>query len=56
MCPGQSVVLLTTSAAVSHVAEHYDLDVDPGTRSRLAGPMPATFDHSRIRIGFWRNS
>jgi len=56
MCPGQNVVLLTTSAAVSHVAEHYDLDTDPGTRSRLTGPMPTTFDHSRIRIGFWRNS
>jgi hypothetical protein len=38
------------------VAEHYDLDADPGTRSILAGPMPTAFDHTRIRIGFWRNS
>lgn len=55
-CPGQNVVLLTTSAAVGHVAERYDLDADPGTRSRLAGSMPTTLDHARIRIGFWRNS
>jgi cytochrome P450 len=56
MCPGRNVVLLTTSAAVSHVAAHYDLDADPGSRIRLAGTMPTTFDHSRIRIGFWRNA
>jgi cytochrome P450 len=53
-CPGRNVVLLTTSAAVSHVAAHYDLDVDPSTRTKLAGPMPTTLNHSTIRLGFWR--
>ncbi|TCC64069.1 cytochrome P450 [Kribbella pittospori] len=53
-CPARNVVLLTTSAAVSHVTDHYALDVDPATRNALAGPMPATLDHTRIRIGFWR--
>jgi cytochrome P450 len=53
-CPGRNVVLLTTSAAVSHVATHYDLDVDPGTRAKLAGPLPSTLNHATIRLGFWR--
>ncbi|MFD7160457.1 cytochrome P450 [Kribbella sp. NPDC059898] len=52
-CPGRNVVLLTTSTVVSHVATQYDLDVDPTTRARLAGPMPGTFNHASIRIGFW---
>ena len=30
-----------------------DLDVDPATRARLAGPMPGTFNHAGVRIGFW---
>ncbi|ADB32875.1 conserved hypothetical protein [Kribbella flavida DSM 17836] len=54
VCPGRNVVLLTTSAAASHVVAHFDLDPDPATRSKLAGAMPATFDHSSPRIGFWR--
>jgi cytochrome P450 len=53
-CPGRNVVLLTTSTAVSHVVSHYELDADPHTRSVLAGPMPSTFNHADIRIGFWR--
>ncbi|TDW84239.1 cytochrome P450 [Kribbella pratensis] len=53
-CPGRNVVLLTTSAAVSHLADRYDLDVDPTTRAKLAGPMPGTFNHADVRIGFWR--
>ncbi|MFF0267166.1 cytochrome P450 [Kribbella sp. NPDC004536] len=52
-CPGRNVVLLTTSTAVSRVATQYDLDVDPATRGRLSGPMPGTFNHANIRIGFW---
>jgi hypothetical protein len=52
-CPGRNVVLLTTSAAVSHVASQYDLDVNPATRARLSGPMPRTFNHASIRIAFW---
>jgi cytochrome P450 len=52
-CPGRNVVLLTTSTAVSHVVTKYDLDVDPATREKLAGPMPTTFNHADIRIGFW---
>ncbi|MGZ0146059.1 cytochrome P450 [Kribbella sp. WER1] len=54
-CPGRNVVLLTASAAVGHVVTQYDLDPDPATRARLAGPMPATFNHATVRIGFWRN-
>ncbi|MDX6262238.1 MAG: hypothetical protein QOH84_3926 [Kribbellaceae bacterium] len=54
VCPGRNVVLLTTSAATSHVVSTYDLDVDPTTRSSLTGRLPATLDHSRIRVGFWR--
>ncbi|NIK58987.1 cytochrome P450 [Kribbella shirazensis] len=53
-CPGQNVVLLTTSTAVSHIAARYELDVDPTTRARLAGAMPRTFNHATVRIGFWR--
>ncbi|WP_350275516.1 cytochrome P450 [Kribbella sp. HUAS MG21] len=52
-CPGQNVVLLTTSTAVSHIAAKYELDVDPTTRARLAGEMPRTFNHATVRIGFW---
>ncbi|MER7243258.1 cytochrome P450 [Kribbella sp. NPDC000426] len=52
-CPGRNVVLLTTSTAVSYVADRYHLDVDPTTRAKLAGPMPATFNHATIRLGFW---
>jgi hypothetical protein len=52
-CPGRNVVLLTTSTAVSHLAGRYDLDVDPATRAKLAGPMPGTFNHAGVRIGFW---
>ncbi|MBP2352047.1 hypothetical protein JOF29_003130 [Kribbella aluminosa] len=55
-CPGRNVVLLTTSAAVSQVAAQYGIDVAPATRARLAGPMPGTFNHADIRIGFWRHS
>ncbi|HZX02849.1 cytochrome P450 [Kribbella sp.] len=55
-CPGRNVVLLTTSAAVSHVATRYELDVAPATRARLAGAMPGTFNHADIRIGFWQNN
>jgi hypothetical protein len=54
VCPGRNVVLLTTSAATSQVVAHFDLDLDPETRRKLAGQMPATFDHTKIRIGFWR--
>jgi cytochrome P450 len=54
VCPGRNLVLLTTSAAASQVVSNYDLDVDPGTRAGLTGRLPATLDHSRIRIGFWR--
>jgi cytochrome P450 len=53
-CPGRNVVLLTTSTAVSHVADGYDLDVDPATRAKLAGSLPTTFNHATIRLGFWR--
>lgn len=53
-CPGRNVVLLTTSAAASHVAAHYDLDVAPSTRGKLAGPLPTTFNHTTIRLAFWR--
>lgn len=56
VCPGRNVVLLTTSTAVSHVATKYDLDVDPTTRAKLTGPMPTTFNHADIRIGFWPSS
>ena len=55
-CPGENVVLLTTSTAVSHVATRYDIDVDPTTRARLSGPMPGTFNHATVRIGFWPRS
>ncbi|MFI5707076.1 cytochrome P450 [Kribbella sp. NPDC051620] len=54
VCPGRNVVLLTTSAATSHVISNYDLDVDPITRADLTGRLPGSLDHSRIRIGFWR--
>ncbi|MFI5695290.1 cytochrome P450 [Kribbella sp. NPDC051586] len=53
-CPGRNVVLLATSTAVSHVAANYDLDVAPATRAKLAGPLPATFNHATVRLGFWR--
>jgi hypothetical protein len=53
-CPGQNVVLLTAGTAVSHVAAHYALDVDPTTRARLSGTMPRTFNQATVRIGFWR--
>jgi cytochrome P450 len=56
LCPGRNVVLLTTSAAVSQIATQYDLDVDPATRDKLAGPMPTTFNQTTIRLGFWRRS
>ncbi|TCC01535.1 cytochrome P450 [Kribbella soli] len=52
-CPGRNVVLLATSTAVSHIASSYDLDVDPATRTKLAGAMPGTFNHAGVRIGFW---
>jgi cytochrome P450 len=52
-CPARNVVLLTTSAAVSHVATTFDLDVDPTTRARLAGRLPTTLNHATIRLGFW---
>ncbi|MEU4194225.1 cytochrome P450 [Kribbella sp. NPDC026611] len=55
-CPGRNVVLLTTSAAVSHVATHFDLDVDPVTRARLADDLPATFNHATVRIGCWKTA
>lgn len=55
-CPGRNVVLLATSTAVSHVAAQYDLDVDPVTRAKLTGPMPTTFNHATIRLGFWRQA
>jgi hypothetical protein len=53
MYPGQNVVLLTASTAVSHVAEHNDLDADPGARSRLAGPIrqPSTTTESGSASG-----
>jgi cytochrome P450 len=54
VCPGRNVVLLTTSAAVSHVVSQYELDVDPATTAKLSDPLPATFDHTSPRIGFWR--
>ncbi|HEY9339161.1 MAG TPA: cytochrome P450, partial [Kribbella sp.] len=52
-CPGRNVVLLTASAAVSHIADRYDLDVDPTTRAKLGGELPRTFNHAWVRIGFW---
>ncbi|MFF1818560.1 cytochrome P450 [Kribbella sp. NPDC058245] len=55
-CPGENVVLLTTSSAISYLLDHNTLDLDPRTRSLLAGPMPKTFDHTRPRIAFWRKS
>jgi cytochrome P450 len=54
VCPGRNVVLLTTSAATSHVIANYDLDLDPHTREKLADAMPPTFDHTTPRLGFWR--
>jgi hypothetical protein len=55
VCPGRNVVLLTTSVATSKMVASYDLDVDPATRSALAGPvLPTTLDHSHIRLGFWK--
>jgi cytochrome P450 len=42
VCPGRNVVLLTTSAAISHVAANYDLDLDPATRQKLTRTMPTT--------------
>jgi cytochrome P450 len=56
VCPGRNVVLLTTSAATSHVIANYDLDLDPSTREKLSGAMPATFDHTSPRLGFWPKS
>jgi cytochrome P450 len=54
VCPGRNVVLLTTSAATSQTVAHYDLDVDPATRRVLTQPnLPATFDHTSVRLGFW---
>ncbi|MFF0342797.1 cytochrome P450 [Kribbella sp. NPDC004875] len=55
-CPGQNVVLLTAGTAASHVATRYDLDVDPTTRAHLTDPLPRTFNHAAVRIGFWRRS
>jgi len=55
-CPGENVVLLTTSTAVSHLLDRNTLDLDPRTRRLLAGPMPKTFDHTRPRLAFWRKS
>ncbi|TCC45764.1 cytochrome P450 [Kribbella capetownensis] len=55
-CPGRNVVLLTTSAAVSHVSMRYNLDLDPTTRAKLAGRMPTTLNHATIRLGFWRQN
>lgn len=56
VCPGRNLVLLTTSAATRRVVSQYDLDVDPSTRKKLCGPMPTTFDHTTIRLGFWRSA
>ncbi|WP_420488951.1 cytochrome P450 [Kribbella sandramycini] len=53
-CPGENVVLLTTSSALSHLADHNTLDLDPRTRELLADPMPKTFDHTTPRLAFWR--
>ncbi|MEV6285651.1 cytochrome P450 [Kribbella sp. NPDC051770] len=54
VCPGRNVVLLTTSAATCHLAQHHNLDVDPTTREALTRPaLPKTLDHTRIRLGFW---
>ncbi|MEU8227128.1 cytochrome P450 [Kribbella sp. NPDC048915] len=52
-CPGRNLVLLTTSTAVSYLADRYELDVDPTTRTKLRGAMPRTFNHAAIRIGLW---
>ncbi|WP_433166933.1 cytochrome P450 [Kribbella sp. CA-247076] len=55
VCPGRNVVLLTVSTAAHRLTSRYDLDVDPHTRAKLtAGPLPATFDHTAPRMGFWR--
>ncbi|MEU4602787.1 cytochrome P450 [Kribbella sp. NPDC023972] len=55
VCPGRNVVLLTVSAAAHHLVSQYDLDLDPHTRDKLTkGPLPATFDHTAPRMGFWR--
>jgi cytochrome P450 len=54
VCPGRNVVLLTTSVATSQVVTNYDLDLDPATRRKLIPTMPATFDHTTPRLGFWR--
>ncbi|TCO40615.1 cytochrome P450 [Kribbella antiqua] len=57
VCPGRNVVLLTTSAATSHILQHYDLDLDPHTRELLTtGRLPTTFDHTTPRMGFWRRT
>jgi cytochrome P450 len=53
ICPGRNLVLLTTSAATSHVVADFELDVDPTTRQKLSDDMPATFDHTTPRIAFW---
>jgi hypothetical protein len=46
--------LLTISTAAHHLVTHYDLDLDPHTRAKLtSGPLPATFDHTAPRMGFW---
>ncbi|WP_165952421.1 cytochrome P450 [Kribbella albertanoniae] len=55
-CPGENVVLLTTSSAVSHLLDRNTLDLDPQTRHLLAGPMPKTFDHTHPRLAFWRKA
>jgi hypothetical protein len=47
---------MTTSAATSQVIANYHLDLDPTTRRKLSGAMPATFDHTAPRLGFWRKS
>lgn len=56
VCPGRNVALLTTSYAGSQMVAQFDLDVDPTTRAKLSGTMPTTFDHTGIRLGFWRKS
>jgi cytochrome P450 len=55
VCPGRNVVLLTTSAVTGQLVARHQLDVDPATRRKLTGTtLPTTFDHTSIRLGFWR--
>jgi cytochrome P450 len=54
VCPGRNVVLLITSAATDQLLDTFELEADRATARKLAGDMPATFDHSAARLVFRR--